>query len=196
MSTKTSCEGVLGGTVSFSADAGQSGIRIGRKWLVAEVPRGVISSSVYRIEQGYLSMSAIGVEMRVRRKIDVSNNKLRGHFLTITRANGTAPTEVTIDISEAQFDMLWPATEGNQLEKLSLRIRHGDHTIKLAVFCGELHGLLLAEVDFSSESEAQSFSPPQWFGREVTGAPDYRDRVLASPEGGRGFSPECAVSTL
>jgi CYTH domain-containing protein len=44
---------------------------------------------------------------------------------------------------------------------------------------GELSGLCIAEVEFSSEGEAAAFQLPAWFGREVTGEPCWANAALA-----------------
>ena len=40
--------------------------------------------------------------------------------------------------------------------------------IELDVFHGVHQGLILAEVEFSSEEEANAYQPPEWFGEDVT----------------------------
>ena len=43
----------------------------------------------------------------------------------------------------------------------------------------ELPGLLLVEVEFPDEASARAFTPPAWFGREVTGDPRYQNSSLS-----------------
>ena len=43
-----------------------------------------------------------------------------------------------------------------------------DLLIELDVFEGKFEGLYLAEVEFSSEEDADAFAPPDWFGEDVT----------------------------
>ena len=52
-------------------------------------------------------------------------------------------------------------------------------TIELDVFAGDLAPLLLAEVEFSSEEEANSFPPPDWFGEDVTFSSKYHNSTLS-----------------
>ncbi len=40
--------------------------------------------------------------------------------------------------------------------------------LELDVFDGELSPLTVAEVEFPTVEEAEAFTPPDWFGREVT----------------------------
>lgn len=51
--------------------------------------------------------------------------------------------------------------------------------IELDVFAGDLAPLLLAEVEFSSEEEANSFTPPDWFGEDVTFSSKYHNSTLS-----------------
>ena len=41
-------------------------------------------------------------------------------------------------------------------------------TAELDIFEGDLAPLMLVEVEFDSEDAANSFSPPDWFGEDVT----------------------------
>ena len=52
-------------------------------------------------------------------------------------------------------------------------------TIELDIFEGELAPLILAEVEFPTEEEANAFLPPEWFGEDVTYSPDYHNSVLS-----------------
>ena len=55
-----------------------------------------------------------------------------------------------------------------------------DHlTIELDVFEGRYAGLILAEVEFTSEEEAMAFQAPEWFGRDVTFTREYQNSRLA-----------------
>ena len=47
------------------------------------------------------------------------------------------------------------------------------------VYAGALAGLCTAEVEFDSEDEAGAFTPPTWFGREVTGERAWSNAALA-----------------
>lgn len=52
-------------------------------------------------------------------------------------------------------------------------------TIELDIFEGRFAGLLLAEVEFSSEAEALSYTPPEWFGKDVTNDAAYHNSNMA-----------------
>ena len=52
-------------------------------------------------------------------------------------------------------------------------------TIELDVFYEPCKGLLLAEVEFPDEASANSFSPPAWFGEDVTFDGRYHNSYLS-----------------
>lgn len=57
-------------------------------------------------------------------------------------------------------------------------LEHG-LTAELDVFEGTLAPLILVEVEFSSEEEANSFVPPSWFGEDVTFSGKYHNSSLS-----------------
>ena len=52
-------------------------------------------------------------------------------------------------------------------------------TIELDVFEDDLAPLLLAEVEFPDEASALSFTPPEWFGTDVTFSSEYHNSTLS-----------------
>lgn len=52
-------------------------------------------------------------------------------------------------------------------------------TIELDVFDPPYENLWLAEVEFSTEEEANAFIPPEWFGEDVTFSSAYHNSVLS-----------------
>lgn len=78
-------------------------------------------------------------------------------------------------IGKDEFDKLWPGTEGFRILKTRYHIPdetgEGGPVIQLDVFGGEdedLKGKMMAEVEFGSFAEAQTFTQPDWFGDCVT----------------------------
>jgi CYTH domain-containing protein len=51
--------------------------------------------------------------------------------------------------------------------------------VEVDVYADQLDGLVIAEVEFDSEADADRFEPPAWFGREVTGEVKYSNVNLA-----------------
>ena len=53
-------------------------------------------------------------------------------------------------------------------------------TAELDIFEGDLAPLMLVEVEFDSEDAANSFSPPDWFGEDVTFSGKYHNSYLST----------------
>ena len=53
------------------------------------------------------------------------------------------------------------------------------YTIELDIFHGALDGLIYAEVEFPTVEEAEQFTPPSWFLREVTKDGSYTNAALS-----------------
>lgn len=146
-------------------------MEVERKFLVSESP-DLDATESDEIEQGYLAVGPDG-EVRLRRKGERP-------LLTAKRGSGLARDEAEIELDGAQFDLLWPLTEGRRLRKRRHLIPHGDLEIELDVYEGDLGGLLVAEVEFPSEDEARAFEPPDWIGEDVTGDERYLNETLAT----------------
>lgn len=148
-----------------------SQIEIERKWLVEDPPdlkgrKGVI------IIQGYIAVSVEGAEVRLRRKGE-------RYFETVKTGTGLQRGEIEIELSRKQFNSLWPATRDRRLEKTRYTIIWHRKTIELDVYKKRLAPLKVAEVEFKSRKEAADFSPPPWFGKEVTDDSAHKNVNLA-----------------
>jgi CYTH domain-containing protein len=144
---------------------------IERKWLVQDLP-GLGDLKYEQIIQGYLAISSDGAEIRIRRKGDKC-------FETVKSQGGLTRNELEIEISQDQFLALWPATEGRRLEKCRYTLTEKGYQVELDVYQGLLEGLVVAEIEFGSAEESRRFSPPTWFGNEVTNDKHYTNSSLA-----------------
>ena len=147
------------------------GQEIERKFLVDALPDGLPPGE--RVEQGYLAVAPDGTEVRVRR---------RAGRCTLTIKSGPAHVRVEeeLDIDERRFEALWALTEGRRIAKT----RHvvpleGGVQAELDVYADPLADLRVAEVEFPSAAASEAFSPPGWFGRELTGDARYANQSLA-----------------
>ena len=161
-------------------------VEIEKKYLVIRIPPDTGRLTGTLIEQGYLAVSTDGAEIRLRRKGD-------RFFQTVKKGRGLVRTQVEIEITRAQFEALWPMTEGRRLSKLRYEIPIAGHLCELDVFSAQLAGLVLAEVEFSSIEESRGFVPPDWFGADVTEDERFKNRNLAlhgMPPGHSESNPE------
>lgn len=154
-----------------------SGQEIERKFLVddGEWPLELGDHPCEPITQGYISIDANGTEVRLRAKGG-------RHTLGVKSGPSRTRVEEEIEIDQRCFESLWPLTKGRRIEKRRFAIATDggdDRSIELDVYNGDLSGLVTAEVEFSSEREADEFEPPSWLGTDVTGDPDYSNQSLA-----------------
>lgn len=154
-------------------------VEIERKFLVTSLPEAMDRYPHERIVQGYVVVGADGSEVRLRRKG-------RKHFEAVKTGRGEIRSELEVELTAAQFDTLWEATSGRRIEKTRYEIRHAGLVMEVDVYHGELAGLVTAECEFASPEESRRFVPPDWFGREVTNDPAYKNQSLAV----RGRPPE------
>jgi adenylate cyclase len=149
------------------------GTEIERKFLVADPPPDLESHPHSHVQQGYVAVDPAGVEVRIRRRDEQT-------VLTIKGGSGRTRSEEEMEISRERFARLWDLTTGRRVDKTRYEIpAPGGLTIELDVYHGPLDGLLTAEIEFGSEAQADAFSAPDWFGRDVTGEDAYKNRRLA-----------------
>ncbi len=152
------------------------GIERERKFLVTspiDVPPGI------GIRQGYLAIDD-PVSVRIR---DAGG---RGCTLTLKAGSGATRLEHEWEIDRVRFDELWAHAAGRCVTKTRSRLPIGDHTAEVDVFHDELEGLVVAEVEFDSDASMAAFTPPAWFGPEVTDDLRYTNSALAA----HGLDPE------
>jgi len=149
-------------------------VEIERKFLVETVPDLRDAASV-AIEQGYLALATSdgGAEVRLRRKGDEL-------LLTIKGGTGKVRAEEELELDRERFDSLWPLTAGRRVSKRRHLIGLDRLTVELDVYEGELEGLVVAEIEFADEAQADGFEPPPWLGRELTGDQRYLNERLAT----------------
>ncbi|HWF55044.1 MAG TPA: CYTH domain-containing protein [Solirubrobacteraceae bacterium] len=149
-------------------------MEVERKFLVDTPPDVLSGARATEIVQGYLVLGDGGAEARVRRRGGACT-------LTVKSGRGISRSEAEIELTDGQFEALWPATEGRRVEK----VRHelplpGGLVAELDVYGGALVGLRVVEVEFPSVAAAEAFTTPGWFGVEVTDDDAYKNRRLAT----------------
>jgi CYTH domain-containing protein len=152
---------------------GIPGREIERKFLVRELPRDLTSYPNNEIAQGYLVSLEDGLQARLRKMGE-------RYLLTFKRGSGRVREEREVELSAAQFDALWPATEGKRLVKTRYEIPFGDRVVEIDLYHERHEGLIVAEVEFDDEEAAKNFQRPDWLGDDVTGDPRYSNQLLAS----------------
>ena len=144
---------------------------IERKFLV-DTSRWQPTDEGIKIVQCYLVRSP-GLSLRLR---------LAGEqaFLTIKGAShGISRSEFEYAIPRQDaFDMLKEFKPDRSIIKTRYYTQVGAYRWEIDVFEGDNHGLVLAEIELSSENE--SFTVPDWVTEEVSDDSRYRNACLAA----------------
>lgn len=156
----------LGNTVAV-------GVEIERKFVAERMPDHSVLGVGTHVRQGYLAEEDdVGVRLRL-----VSGRAI----LSVKAGRGMVRTEVEVDLPPADAEQLWALTAGRRVEKSRHLVVLPDdgRTAEVDVFHGLLAGLCVVEVEFGDVESAAAFTPPAWFGREVTGEIAWTNAALA-----------------
>ena len=141
---------------------------IERKFLVQGT--GWRAGTCTRLCQGYLNRAK---ERTVR--VRIAGNEA---FLTIkSQTRGATRAEFEYGIPVTDAEQLLTLSDGPILEKNRYVIVHEGFKWEVDEFFGDNTGLVLAEIELTSED--QPFSHPPWLGREVTHDSRYYNSNLA-----------------
>ncbi len=167
-------------------------MEIERKYLVRELPADLDSHPHVEIEQGYLCTSPT---LRIRRMGDAYiltvKERLpdnRSHPTHIPFTSRSLPThtppaivnrEEEFTLSADKYNHLKNKCDGLLVSKTRYRIPVGEYTAELDIFHGAHEGLRLVEVEFPTTEAADRFTPPSWFGSDVSADHRYRNSWLA-----------------
>ena len=147
-------------------------IEIERKFLVNSNAFKTEAFTQNRISQSYLS-SATGRTVRVR----IKGNK---GFLTIkgvSNESGLSRFEWEKEIPVNEAAELLQLCEEGVIDKTRFEVKMGIHVFEIDEFYGENEGLIMAEIELNSETEA--FEKPNWLGKEVTNDIRYYNSYLS-----------------
>lgn len=129
------------------------------------------SNKATRIVQGYLS-SVPERTVRVRIKGDKAYLTIKG----IGNISGATRYEWEREIPFNEAEELLKICEPGVIDKIRYLVNVGNHTYEVDEFFGENNGLIIAELELSTENE--SFEKPEWIGDEVTGDTKYYNSML------------------
>lgn len=145
-------------------------MEIERKFLIKKLPDNLTSYKARKIEQAYLCTDPV---VRVRRDND-------DYYLTYKSKGMIVREEYNLPLTKEAYGHLLAKADGNIITKTRYEIPEKDDlTIELDVFEGKFDGLLLAEVEFTSEEEALGYIPPEWFGEDVSNSTKYHNSTLS-----------------
>ena len=145
-------------------------MEIERKFLITELPENLTQYNCRRIEHGYLCTAPV---VRIRRQDEE-------YYLTYKSKGMMVREEYNLPLTAEAYAHLREKTDGNLISKQRYLIPLNETlTAELDIFDAPFAPLMLAEVEFSSEEEANSFVPPAWFGEDVTFSGKYHNSYLS-----------------
>ena len=146
------------------------GKEIERKFLVKTLPANLEAYPKKEIEQFYLSLTP---EIRVRRSGD-------NYLYEMKQGTGLVREETSVKIEADEYERLKSRTSWSVIQKTRHYIKLDcGLVVEVDVFHGDLAPLVMAEIEFPSEQEANMFLPLSWFGKEVTYDEAYKNQSLA-----------------
>lgn len=155
-------------------------MEIERKFLVRSLPARIERFSHTAIEQGYLCTEPV---VRVRRDGE-------SYYMTYKGGGMMARREENLPLTREAYEHLCAKADGIVIRKVRYlialsdlchwddasfeprKLAHEDvgdgQVLELDVFSGDCDGLVLGEIEFSSEEQANSFVMPDVFTEDVT----------------------------
>ncbi len=132
-------------------------------FLIKELPEDLEDYPKKKIEQGYFS--DIPSPLRIRNE----NNEI----FTLTKKSkinendASRFNEITVSIKKEEYDILWPVCK-KKLSKTRYFYPLNNLTAEIDVFHDKLKGFMMVEVEFPNEESRIKFTPPKWFGKDIT----------------------------
>lgn len=145
-------------------------MEIERKFLIHTLPQDLSQYPCRQLEQGYLCTDPV---VRIRREDN-------DYYLTYKSKGLMVREEYNLPLTPDAYKHLLSKVDGILISKKRYLIPLTESlTIELDIFEGELAPLLLAEVEFDTEEDANAFIPPKWFGEDVTYSTEYHNSTLS-----------------
>jgi CYTH domain-containing protein len=147
-------------------------VEIERKFLVTSNEYLKSFTKQNRIVQGYLSSDPKRT-VRIRLKGENGYLTIKGE----SNESGLTRFEWEKEISYSDAENLLSLCEKGVIDKIRYEVIVGVHVYEVDVFAKENEGLVIAEIELSSEEE--TFEKPSWLGKEVTGDERYYNSYLS-----------------
>ena len=145
-------------------------MEIERKYLISHLPDDYDSYPHKEIEQGYLSTEPV---VRIRKSDD-------NYILTYKGSGLMVREEYNLPLTKESYEHMRPKADGILIHKIRYKIPYQEkYTTELDIFLDDLAPLMLAEVEFETEEEANHFTPPEWFKEDVTFSTEYHNSTLS-----------------
>ena len=155
-------------------------MEIERKYLVWELPSDLDGYPHVEIEQCYLCTSPT---VRIRRMGDVYILTVKENLSKGREGEAIHNREEEFALTAEAYERLKSKCEGKPVLKTRYRIPlEGGLVAELDIFHDAHEGLRLVEVEFPDTAASNTFTPPAWFGEDVSSDRRYRNSWLAFNE--------------
>jgi CYTH domain-containing protein len=145
---------------------------IERKFLVKSEAFKKEAFKSSRLIQGFLNSDKLRT-VRVRLIDDKAVLTVKGK----SSSTGRSRFEWETEIPKLEAEALLQLCEPGLIDKTRFYVKAGSHTFEVDEFYASNLGLVVAEVELTSEDEV--FQKPNWLGEEVTGDVRYYNSMLA-----------------
>lgn len=134
-------------------------MEIERKYLLTELP-DLKEYQSHKIEQAYLCTNPV---VRVRREDE-------SYYMTYKGGGMLAREEYNLPLTKDSYEHLKQKADGNVISKTRYLVPLEKEGLmaEVDVFEAPFSPLVLVEVEFETEEQANAFVPPAWFGEDVT----------------------------
>lgn len=146
-------------------------MEIERKYLLKTLP-DLKTYEFHKIEQAYLCTSPV---VRVRREDET-------YYMTYKGGGMMAREEYNLPLNQESYQHLKEKADGNVIGKTRylIPLEKEGLVAEVDVFDPPFAPLILAEVEFETEEQANAFVAPEWFGEDVTFDGRYHNSYMST----------------
>lgn len=142
-------------------------IELERVFLVKKLPRDLDQHRPIIMKVGdFYDPSELGES-----EVDHLNIRQKDNKYEIRKKEGNSEykkLEHTIHITKEEFDLLMTVATQKHKKNLYLYPINNNYTSEIDIYLGKLAGYARVEVEFENEEDMKNFTPPEWFGQEIT----------------------------
>jgi CYTH domain-containing protein len=134
-------------------------MEIEKKYLLKNLP-DFAACQFHKIEQAYLCTDPV---VRVRREDETYYMTYKGRGMLVRE-------EYNLPLNKEAYEHLKEKADGNVIGKTRYLVPLDENGLiaEVDVFDAPFAPLIMAEVEFESEEQANEFVAPEWFGEDVT----------------------------
>lgn len=146
-----------------------------RTFLVKSLPEGLDLGNAKEMLDIYLPSASEHPHLRIRKsgsRYEITNKQ------PIQEEDASHQIENTIPLTKEEYDEL-SSVQGKRVSKTRYTYEENGFVYEIDIFKEDLAGLILADVEFSSIEDKNTFVPPPWCSADVTQEPYVAGGILA-----------------